>query len=76
MSSATITKQINQYLPLLTKKQQELLLEMVKSILHVEPEFRRISKKQYNLELEAAIKEVKDGKTIKHKDVLKKTAKW
>ena len=76
MSSATITKQITQYLPLLTQKQQESLLEMVKSILQVEPEMKRVSIKQYNKELKASSEKIKKGKGIKHSDIVKEYEKW
>lgn len=76
MSSASITKQLNQYLPLLTQKQQESLLAMVKSFLQVEPEVRRISLKQYNKELKASSEQIKKGKGIKHADIVKESEKW
>ena len=76
MSAATIQKQLNDYLPLLSLKQKELLLEMVKNILQVEPKMKRISIKQYNKELNAAIKEADSGKTVKHSDLMKEIEKW
>ena len=76
MTTIAFKKQLNSYLPLLTGKQQELLLEMVKNILQVEPKEKRISLVQYNKELEASIKQAKSGNTIKHKDVLKEIDKW
>lgn len=76
MTAASIKKQLNEYLPLLSIKQQELLLDMVKNILQVEPKGKRISVKQYNKEIEASIDQVKAGKTVKHKDFLKEIDKW
>jgi hypothetical protein len=71
MTTTAIKKQLNDYLPLLSAKQQGLLLEMVKNILQVEPAGKRISIKQYNKELNEAIQQAKTGKTIKHKILLK-----
>jgi hypothetical protein len=76
MSAAEIKKELNNYLPLLTTKQQELLLEMVKNILQVEPSEKRISAKQYNKELNSSIKQGKEGKTISHAQLLKEMEKW
>ncbi len=71
MTAATFKKQLDSYLPLVTNKQQELLLEMIKNILQVEPKGNRISISQYNKELNASLKQAKSGKTLEHKDVLK-----
>lgn len=76
MNANTIKKELNTYLPLLSVKQQQLLLEMVKNILQVEPQEKRISVKQYNDELNASIKQGKEGKTISHKQMLKEMEKW
>ncbi len=76
MSSSTIKRELNAYLPLLSTKQQELLLEMVKNILQVEPIEKRISVKQYNEELAASIKQAKEGKTVSHAQLLKEMKKW
>jgi len=46
MASTTIKKQLDKYLPLLSDKQQALLLEMAKSFLNVDQETKRISSKQ------------------------------
>ncbi len=76
MTAVAIKKQFDTYLPLHTNEQQELLLNMVKNILQVEPKEKRISLATYNRELDASIKQAKSGKTIKHKDLLKEIEKW
>ena len=76
MTVTAIKKQLDTYLPLLTIKQQELLLEMVKNILQVEPKEKSISVKQYNEELNASIKQARQGKTISHEQLLKEMEKW
>ena len=75
MTAATIKKQMEGYLPLLTNKQQVLVLEMIKSFLHVDTN-KRITKAQYNKEIEAAIAEVEKGNFVTHKSALKELEKW
>lgn len=56
------------YWPLLTTKQQILVLETIKSFLNVDSDFTRISQKQYNKEINEAIKRVENGLTVSHED--------
>ena len=44
MSNTTIKKELNTYLPLLSESQQTLVLDMVKSILHIDTKEKRIEK--------------------------------
>ena len=76
MTAAAIKKQLDGYLPLLSAKQQNLLLEMVKSLLHVDKEPKRISKKQYNKEINEAVARMDKGKFVRHQDALKELSKW
>ena len=76
MKQHAIKKELTTYLPLLSAGQQALILEMVKSILHVDGNENRISVEQYNAEIEAALKEVKNGKGISHNEMKRKSAKW
>ncbi|MDQ3108530.1 MAG: hypothetical protein M3R17_01430 [Bacteroidota bacterium] len=76
MKQAVIKKELDTYLPLLSSSQQALILDMVKNILHVDTKEKRISIEQYNIEIEAALKEVKNGKGISHEEVVAKTKKW
>ncbi len=76
MATTTIKKQFDSYLPLLSTKQQTLLLEMVKSFLNVDKEAKRISKKQYNKEINAAVVRIEKGLSVSHKDALKELSKW
>ncbi|MFM7985316.1 MAG: hypothetical protein ACKPKO_38965, partial [Candidatus Fonsibacter sp.] len=55
MKTTAIQKQVEDYLPMLSTKQQALVLEMIKSLLHVDKNSERISKKQYNTELDEAV---------------------
>lgn len=76
MTTAAIKKQFDAYLPLLTAKQQTLLLEMVKSFLNVDKDTKRITKKQYNKELNDAVALIESGNFVSHKDAVKELSKW
>jgi hypothetical protein len=76
MTSVAVKKQLNNYIPLLTTKQQALLLEMVKNILQVDNSEKRISIKQYNKELAEAEKQIVAGKFITQSDLVKESEKW
>ena len=76
MTATAIKKQIDNYLPLLTIQQQELLLQMAKSLLHVETKEQRISVKQYNKELAIAEKQIAQGKFTSQADLEKESEKW
>jgi len=71
MTSTTIKKQLDKYLPLLSDKQQSLLLEMAKSFLNVDQETKRITRKQYNKEITEAVDRVEEGNFVSHDDALK-----
>ncbi|MES2139958.1 MAG: hypothetical protein V4511_09635 [Bacteroidota bacterium] len=76
MTATQIKKQIETYLPLLTIKQQELLLDMVKNILHVESADKRITKKQYNKEIAEAEKRIARGEFTTQGDLEKEMKGW
>ncbi|MBA2612790.1 MAG: hypothetical protein H0U95_12515 [Bacteroidetes bacterium] len=76
MTATAIKKQFDSYLPLLSAKQQTLLLEMVKSFLNVDKDTKRISRKQYNKEINEAIARIEKGNFVSHKDAIKELSKW
>jgi vacuolar-type H+-ATPase subunit D/Vma8 len=76
MTMAAIKKQVDSYLPLLSAKQQALILEMIKSFLNVDKDTKRISRKQYNNELNEAVARIEKGNSVSHKDALKELSKW
>ncbi len=76
MTKTALKKQLDSYLPLLTSKQQELLLEMVKNILHVDSSDQRISIKQYNKEILESEKQIKKGNFTTQENVEKESEKW
>jgi hypothetical protein len=76
MTATTIKKQVDNYLPLLSAKQQTLILEMIKSFLNVDKDTKRISRKQYNKEINEAVSRIEKGGFVTHKDALKELSKW
>ncbi len=76
MTKTAIKKQVNEYLPLLSTKQQTLVLEMIKSLLDVDQTANRISVKQYNKEIKEAVTRIDKGKSVLHQDALKELSKW
>jgi hypothetical protein len=76
MTTTAIKKQVDDYLPMLSPKQQALVLEMIKSFLNVDTDSKRISSKQYNKELDEAVARIEQGKSIPHNEVLKEASKW
>ena len=76
MTSTAIKKQVDSYLPLLTSKQQNLVLEMIKTFLNVDSDNKRITKKQYNKEINDAVARIEKGESVSHNDALKELSKW
>lgn len=76
MRAEIIKKELNTYLPLLSAKQQQLILDMIKNILQIDSNEKRISTARYNDELESAFAEVKKSKGIQHKNVVSQSKKW
>lgn len=76
MTANTLKKKIDGYLPLLTIKQQTLLLEIIENLLNVDIDAKRISRKQYNIEIKEAVNRIENGDFIKHEDALKELSKW
>jgi vacuolar-type H+-ATPase subunit D/Vma8 len=76
MTATAIKKQVDNYLPLLTAKQQSLVLEVIKGFLNVDKDTKRISRKQYNKELDEAVARIEKGEFVSHKDALKELSKW
>jgi len=76
MTTTAIKKQVDNYLPLLSNKQQTLILEMIKSFLNVDIDTERISKKQYNKEINEAVARIEEGNFVSHKDAIKELSKW
>jgi hypothetical protein len=76
MTATAIKKQVDNYLPLLTSKQQVLVLEMIKSLLNVDKETKRTTRKQYNKEITDAVARIEKGNSVSHKAAIKELSKW
>ena len=76
MTTTQIKKELNAYLPLLTGRQQEILLDMVKNLLNIDKKEKRISIEQYNKEIESSMKQINEGKSVSHSEILKQSKKW
>lgn len=76
MTAIAIKKQVDNYLPLLSDKQQVLILEMIKSFLNVDKDTKRISRKQYNKKLDDAVSRIEKGNFVTHKYAIKELSKW
>lgn len=75
MTSTALKKQFDGYLPLLSSKQQLLVLDMVKSLLNIDNDVKRINRKQYNKEIDEAVDRVEEGIFVSHQDALKELSK-
>ena len=75
MTSTALKKQFDGYLPLLSDKQQALVLDMVKSLLNIDNEVKRITRKQYNKEIDEAVDRVEEGNFVTHEDALKELSR-
>lgn len=71
MNTVAFKKEVDTYLPLLSDKQRVLVLDMIKGLLQVDGAAQRISKEQYNQEIDAAVARIESGDFIDHEDVLK-----
>jgi hypothetical protein len=76
MTTSSLKKQLDTYMPLLNLKEQEIVFNMVKRILNVDETEKRITIKQYNKELKAAESRIAKGEFVSHNDVLKSIGKW
>lgn len=76
MTATAIKKQVDNYLPLLSAKQQTLVLEMIKTLLNVDIDAKRITRKQYHKEINEAVARIEKGNSVSHKDALKELSKW
>lgn len=76
MTTSAIKKQVDNYLPLLPKGQQSLVLEVIKSLFEEVSSSDRIGKTQYNKEIDAAVARMDAGDFISHEDALDELSKW
>lgn len=76
MTSSAIKKQVDSYLPLLSSKQQSLVLEMIKTFLNIDNSNKRVTRKQYNKEIEEAVNRIDKGESVSNNDALNELSKW
>jgi hypothetical protein len=75
MTTSAIKKQVDNYLPLLPKGQQTLVLEVIKSLIKEVSSSNRIDKNQYNKEIDAAVARMDAGDFVSHEDALDELSK-
>jgi predicted transcriptional regulator len=75
MTSTSLKKQLDEYLPLLSSKQQALVLELVKSFLNIDTDDKRIIRKKYNKEIDEAVDRVEDGSFVTQEETKKELSK-
>ena len=76
MTRTAIKKQVDEFLPMLSIKQQTSVLDMIKGLLNVDNNKERISSNQYNKEIDEAVSRIENGNFVSHKDALKEISKW
>ncbi len=76
MATVKINKELNTYIPLLSDRQQEILLDVVKNLLHIDNKEKHTSIDQYNKELDIAMNQIKKGNFSTHKDIVKESGEW
>lgn len=76
MATTEIKEELVTYLPLLTERQQGLLLDMVKNLLQIDKKEKRITIRRYNEEINVSVQQIKEGKIATHGSVLKHSEKW
>jgi hypothetical protein len=76
MDRTLLKKQFDTYIPLLAPNQQMVVLEMIKGLIGIENETVRITKQQYNEELDAAVKRIESGQFKSHEEALMALSKW
>jgi hypothetical protein len=75
MTTSAIKKQVDNYLPLLPKGQQSLVLEVIKSLYEEVSSSDRIDKTQYNKEIDASVARMDAGDFISHENALDELSK-
>ena len=75
MTTSAIKKQVDNYLPLLPKGQQSLVLEVIKSLYEEVSSSDRIDKTQYNKEIDASVARMDAGDFISHENAFDELSK-
>jgi len=72
----TLKKQVDEYLPMLSARQQVLVLEIIKGFLNVDAGSSRISSKEYNSAIEDAVARIEKGDSMTHRNAMKELSEW
>ena len=73
MQAQIANREIDTYFSLLTDGQKKSVARLIKSFLKSD---KRITKKQYNSEIDAAEKRITAGEFLTHEQVRKSSEKW
>ncbi|TND08879.1 MAG: hypothetical protein FD123_1733 [Bacteroidetes bacterium] len=73
MTTAALKKNIHKAIDRL---EDEEILKMLYALIDDKPAGKRITKKQYNKELNESIKQARAGKVHSHASVVKESLKW
>jgi hypothetical protein len=77
MTEQAINKEFSAYFSLLSPSQKESILGLIKSFLIKEKKnVKPISRKQYNKEIDIAVKQIAKGYYITQEDLEKESEKW
>ncbi|MBK8352414.1 MAG: hypothetical protein IPL21_12230 [Saprospirales bacterium] len=71
-----IDKQIIDFLPLLGKEEKKTILGFIKSVVKIKEQPKRISIKQYNIEIDEAMARIDAGEYITQEEVEKESKHW
>lgn len=71
-----IDKQIIDFLPLLGKEEKKTILGFIKSVVKIKEQPKRISIKQYNIEIDEAMARIDAGEFITQEEVEKESKHW
>ena len=71
-----IDKQIIDFLQLLGKEEKKTILGFIKSVVKIKEQPKRISIKQYNLEIDEAMARIDAGEYITQEEVEKESKHW
>lgn len=70
-----LDKQITENLVFLSKEEKKNILSIIKSIVQLK-QSDEVNIKEYNKDLDTAMKRISEGKYTEHESVLKESKKW
>ena len=77
MTEQTLNKEILNYLRLLDSSQKSFVLNLIKFLFNSkDANVKRITRRQYNKEIDVAVKQIAKGRFITHEDLEKESEKW